>query len=102
MATPDPPHNPNRCMHKKGTALFKHSVLAPRDVSPLISCVAVTSSFLTTKRYPSGSGEHLEEIIMLANSVRQISLVVLYRSGTEHRSEALSEALLMPLVLDDF
>ena len=76
MATPDTPHNPNRCRHKKGTALLKHSALAPRDVSPLISCVAVSSSFLSTEIYSSGPGEQWEDLRMLENSVRQTWLVV--------------------------
>ena len=72
MATLDTSHNPNRCRHKKGTALLKHSALAPRDVSPLISFVAVSSSFLSTEIYPSGPGEEWEDLRMLENSGRQI------------------------------
>ena len=71
MANPDTSHNPNRCRHKKGTALLKYSAVAPRDVSPLISCVAVSSSFLSTEMYPSGPGEQWEDLRRLENSVRQ-------------------------------
>ena len=71
MAIPDIPHKPNRCRHIKGAALLKHSSLAPRDVSPLIICVAVSSSFRSTKIYPSGPGEQWEDLRMFENSVRQ-------------------------------
>ena len=78
-----------------------HSALAPIDVSPLISCVAVVSSFLITNTFPSGSGGQLEDVKILANSFMQMPLVVAYRTGAEQTESEIAVLFLLSLLSDE-